>query len=107
MADIDKDRFGEKLREKERAQEDIYFAQKDRELLEKLRKQRRENVVQGQSESPRCPRCGTQLVERVVRDVTVDECPNCGGVWLDKGELEHLAGREQESWFGRLFGSRD
>jgi Zn-finger nucleic acid-binding protein len=23
----------------------------------------------------------------VARKVTIDECPNCGGVWLDAGEL--------------------
>jgi hypothetical protein len=35
--ETEKDRFGEKMRLVERAKEDIYFAQRDRELLEKLR----------------------------------------------------------------------
>lgn len=38
MAD-EKDRFGETMRLVERAKEDIYFAQRDRELIEKLKAQ--------------------------------------------------------------------
>ena len=39
----------------------------------------------------KCPKCEGQLMLRhffsVRRAVTVDECPRCGGVWLDCGEL--------------------
>ncbi len=38
MAD-EKDRFGETMKLMERAKEDIYFAEHDRELIEKLRAQ--------------------------------------------------------------------
>ena len=51
----EKDRFGDTMRLVERAKEDIYFAERDRELLEQLRTQLRkvENV-----EAPRsCPKC--------------------------------------------------
>jgi Zn-finger nucleic acid-binding protein len=39
-----------------------------------------------------CPKCGTTEVmtrhfESVARKIAIDECPNCGGVWLDSGEL--------------------
>jgi uncharacterized protein len=38
-----------------------------------------------------CPVCESQPMLRhffsVKRSVTVDECPRCGGVWLDYGEL--------------------
>jgi hypothetical protein len=39
-----------------------------------------------------CPKCGPEVVmmrhfTSVARKVTIDECPNCGGVWLDAGEL--------------------
>ncbi len=33
----EKDRFGEMMRLLERAKEDIYFAEKDRELIEKIK----------------------------------------------------------------------
>jgi hypothetical protein len=39
----------------------------------------------------RCPRCATPLVRKTLSAVEVDGCPDCGGVWLDAGELESLA----------------
>lgn len=45
-----------------------------------------------------CPKDQTALRERE-RDtggelVVMDVCPTCGGIWLDKGELEKLAQSE-------------
>jgi len=38
-----------------------------------------------------CPKCDSQIMMRhfmsVKRNVEIDECANCGGVWLDAGEL--------------------
>ena len=47
-----------------------------------------------------CPRCQTPLREREretgAQDVVVmDTCPACGGLWLDKGELEKLSQSEE------------
>lgn len=39
VADSGKDRLGEKLRDLEHAREDVFVAQRDRELIEKLRAQ--------------------------------------------------------------------
>ena len=41
-----------------------------------------------------CPKCGHALEEVLFRDATIDRCTNCRGVFLDNGELEHLAGQE-------------
>lgn len=46
----------------------------------------------------RCPRCGGGLKEVSFRDLLVDHCTRCRGVWLDPGELEQVAGAE----FGML-----
>jgi hypothetical protein len=39
----------------------------------------------------RCPRCADVVLSRhftsVTREVTIDDCPACGGVFLDQGEL--------------------
>jgi len=40
-----------------------------------------------------CPKCGDLLEEVEFRDVRVDKCFGCGGVYLDDGELEQLAGK--------------
>lgn len=41
-----------------------------------------------------CPRCGNQVMLRhfasVKRAIEVDECPACGGIWLDGGEFGRL-----------------
>jgi len=41
-----------------------------------------------------CPRCTDTLLMRhlfsVKRQVVVDECPSCGGFWLDPGELRQI-----------------
>ncbi len=55
----------------------------------------------------RCPKCGMELAEISFRGVQVDRCTGCGGVWLDPGELETVAGAEATGFLGgvtRLFG---
>ena len=43
----------------------------------------------------KCPKCETTtLVPGTVSEVHVDRCPDCGGVWLDAGELDQLSSRE-------------
>ena len=38
-----------------------------------------------------CPLCIDQVLdERFSHGIEVDVCPNCKGVWLDRGELERL-----------------
>jgi len=101
----EKDRFGAKLREKEKAEEDRYFAQRDRELIEKLKQQQstQEETTLRQQALMRCPKCGEKLVSLQYHEVTVEECPACKGMWLDRGELETVAQRENEGWLGRFF----
>lgn len=39
-----------------------------------------------------CPSCGDEkLVEETFRDIMIDRCPKCSGVWLDPGELEKIS----------------
>ena len=35
-----------------------------------------------------CPECGQPLVAFELRGVEIDHCVECGGTWLDAGELE-------------------
>jgi hypothetical protein len=39
-----------------------------------------------------CPKCNSVLDPVRASDVEVDVCSGCGGVWLDRGELEKLYG---------------
>ncbi|MGO8676948.1 MAG: zf-TFIIB domain-containing protein [Limisphaerales bacterium] len=68
---------------------------------------RDERVVVDPSRKRECPRCkGIKLHRHFFsprRHIEVDECPNCGGYWLDAGELAQvreekaLAAREQQA----------
>ena len=46
-----------------------------------------------------CPRCDGIKLQRHFfspkRRVEVDQCPNCGGYWLDAGELEKIHAEKQ------------
>jgi hypothetical protein len=108
MMGQDKDRYGDKLREVERGREDHYFAEQDRKLINKLREEKEEVAEAANREAGlgRCPRCGTKLVDRKVRNLVVDDCPSCKGIWLDGGEFEELA-RQEKGWLAKLLGLPD
>jgi hypothetical protein len=84
MAD-EKDRFGETMKLMERAKEDIYFAERDRELIEKLKSQLQKIE---KAAGVRCPKCPGFLETYMFQRFVLDRCQSCGGIWMDKGELE-------------------
>ncbi len=64
-----------------------------------------------------CPKCDGQVMMRhfagVKKEVEVDECPACGGFWLDFGELatirtqfasEEEKAKATEAYFADVFG---
>lgn len=42
-----------------------------------------------------CTHCKTPMMTAELENVEVDFCGQCGGIWLDAGELESLLGDEQ------------
>lgn len=40
-----------------------------------------------------CPNCDTTLVMSERQGVEIDYCPQCRGVWLDRGELDKIIER--------------
>jgi Zn-finger nucleic acid-binding protein len=52
-----------------------------------------------------CPVCDERLREVEKYGVTVDICPSCKGVWLDRGELEKVTGMEERGEYARDGGS--
>jgi len=38
----------------------------------------------------KCPNCNETLLMTERHSIEIDYCPNCRGVWLDKGELDKL-----------------
>jgi len=44
-----------------------------------------------------CPRCNNYLAISNTHGIEIDYCPNCKGVWLDRGELEKIIERSNSS----------
>jgi Zn-finger nucleic acid-binding protein len=40
-----------------------------------------------------CPRCGAGLTMSERQGIEIDYCPQCRGVWLDRGELDKIIER--------------
>ncbi len=58
------------------------------------------NVVVDSTHRRSCPRCAGIKLQRhffsAKRRVEVDQCPNCGGYWLDAGELTQIRAEQTQ-----------
>jgi hypothetical protein len=96
----EKDHLGEKMRLKERAEEDRYFAERDRELIAKLKQAQaaeQEKTIRELAHA-RCPQCGERLQQRPFHGTTINACPADHGIWLGKGKLELVSRHGGEEW---------
>lgn len=85
MAD-EKDKFGDTMKLVERAKEDIYFAERDRELIGRLKAQFQK--APKSAVDLNCPKCPGYLESYTFYGYALDRCDKCGGIWMDNGELE-------------------
>jgi hypothetical protein len=103
----DKDKFGEKLRDRRKASEDLFIAEQDRKLIERLSERLRQSAA-ASARSGACPRDGAKLVTRNEKGVTIDFCPTCHGMWLDKGDVQTVVKQKNETavihWIRSIFG---
>jgi protein-arginine kinase activator protein McsA len=82
--------------------EEEYIAKLEAEKLKKIAEERERNLAQKQKEElkqlhwMRCPKCGMELQTIKYQTIEIDRCFSCNGTWLDEGELEKVAGAEQE-----------
>ena len=66
------------------------------------------HVVSEEGQAPRqCPRCSAKgkapLEAQIVAETLLDQCPRCGGLWLDQAAFERLTrAAEDESTTGAL-----
>lgn len=80
--------------------EDEYFVKEDAEKKRKIAQQVFKETVADERRRLKdlhwmhCPKCGMEMHEVKYGPVDVDVCFACGGIFLDKGELEHLVTKE-------------
>jgi hypothetical protein len=98
--------------EKPSRNEDEYFAKVNADLLKTQRakldeeRAKTEREARKQTHYMKCPKDGGDLKEESFQQVKIDRCTECGGVWLDAGELDmmsHVDQGRRSGFFGSLF----
>jgi hypothetical protein len=89
--------------------EDEYFVKRDADLIkeQRARLDAERAKTERASHFMRCPKCGGQLIETEYHHMKIDRCQDCGGIWLDKGEmemLEHVDHSNVRSFVRTMFG---
>jgi uncharacterized protein len=82
--------------------EDEYFAREDAEKKRKLALQMKRKMAADELERLRelhhmhCPKCGMEMHTVRFRTLDVEVCFACGGVFLDKDEIDVIAHPQQK-----------
>lgn len=65
---------------------DLFFIVKIIDIVRKIFLTDGENIMQ-------CPHCNVTLMMADRQGIEIDYCPQCRGVWLDRGELDKIIER--------------
>jgi hypothetical protein len=75
----------------EQAGEDIYFAAKDRELIDEMKADWRGVEAAKRKAQRLCAKCPGKFESYSFMGLVLDRCERCEGIWLNKGELEEIS----------------
>jgi hypothetical protein len=78
----ERDRFGDRIRDLEKAREDQWARDQDKLLLEKMRARQEQGVLH-------CPRCSAELKSEP-GELSIMACPSGHGAWLEGAALQQL-----------------
>jgi predicted Zn-ribbon and HTH transcriptional regulator len=98
--------------------EDEWFLRNEKQLLDTARaarlKREAERAAREKADetkrlkelhSMKCPKCGHDMKEEKLENVSVDRCTHCEGIFFDAGELEQVFRQQAEqrrSFFQKL-----
>ena len=88
--------------------EEEYFARMEFERKKKIEEENHKNMAEAEKKRlkdlhyMRCPKCGLELLEIDYKDIKIDKCSECDGIWLDAGEMEKVSTFEK-SGLDKLF----
>jgi hypothetical protein len=83
--------------------EEEYFARKEFERKKKLEEAVQKKLAEDERRKlkelhyMKCPKCGMTLIEIDYKNIRVDKCSDCAGIWLDSGELEAILESEESA----------
>ncbi|RMD87459.1 MAG: hypothetical protein D6808_01370 [Candidatus Dadabacteria bacterium] len=93
----------DKWEEMRKAKEEMYFKKKNEEAVKRFREKQK-------GDSLLSPVTGSIMEVTEFKGVTVRRCPDTGGIWLEKGQLEEIIKNvleekkeKAEDWLGDLF----
>lgn len=81
--------------------EEEFFAREEYERRRKAEEEKQKQMAAAEKAKLKelhhmhCPKCGMKLIEIDYKNIKVDKCSECQGIWLDAGELEALAKLEK------------
>jgi len=84
-----------RMRPSEREEE--YFARMEFVNKKKVEEEKHKKLAEQEKKKlkemhyMRCPKCGMELIEIDYKNIKIDKCSECDGVWLDAGEMEQVA----------------
>ncbi len=90
--------------------EDEYFAKQEIERRKQWAKEQAGKMAVEEKDRlkqlhfMKCPKCGMDLSTIELQGIKVDQCPSCGGVFFDAGEVEGLLAADKRGGvLGRVF----
>jgi len=88
--------------------EEEYFAKMQFEKKKKIEEEKHKKLAAEEKNRlkelhlMRCPKCGMELIEIDYKNIRIDKCSECNGIWLDAGELDSVS-RIGKSGLDKLF----
>ena len=85
-----------------------YFARMEFEEKKKIEAEKHKRLAEEEKKKRKelhymmCPKCGMELIEIDYKDIKIDKCSECAGVWLDAGEME-LGSKMDKIGIDKLF----
>lgn len=88
--------------------EDEFFAKEDAEKKRRLAQEVTRQLAADERKRLRdlhfmhCPKCGLKMQEVRLHGMDVEVCFSCGGIFLDKGEIDVIAAPQQKGIMGAI-----
>jgi Zn-finger nucleic acid-binding protein len=86
--------------------EDEYFAKRDAELKHRMHAQQvaDHEAAERRTHLLRCPRCGGRMKDHLLHGITVEQCTECHGVFIDDHALHKFSHHHDAGILGKVFG---
>jgi hypothetical protein len=88
--------------------EEEYIVRKEFEKKKKIEEEKHKKLEKKEKNElkqihyMRCPKCGMELIEIDYKNIKIDKCSECDGIWLDAVEMETIS-KLEKSGLNKLF----